>query len=668
MSGYYDKKFHDGDDGRQLVLTLPSGRRVMDYQVEMIANNEIYGLLPFRNMTADGKPRFFYDVSGLVAADEYMRDCGRSIRFLAGLLMEVSVAIGGLDKFLLEEKCLLLHASMIFIDPSRQSAKLVYLPAEPPEDRLAPFSELVMDLIAVFSPDDATGKLFCRKIIEEVKRAGFKYDAFTDFLMDILCFSDDAQHRGAGGYEQATAQRGGSYGIGAGSGLAGAKDGAKAGLKSGASTGAAGAAGAAAAFGGFARQVGTRFGGLAVKPAANGGRVLLPVLCAIVVAVVYFGAMTYIPRDLADGAVYRGAALISALGAELLLMRYFITCNGAGLEAGGSKKKRGGEFSEAVKAASAIYEANAAADAADGQDGNDDLWANSAKRAEQDEPEVAVDSPDERYVHIEEGDASQIDAGGALAMPIAASAAAIPYVSDAAPIDEASEVGDGACATSEIENDGNDGWPIYALDDQYHSGLEDGGSIGTPASTLLDEYLSKMQLEHCRDFIEMDDYPYADGFEDGSGVNHRSGFSDDGQANMYPPTEVLPFTKRVDATLTVRGAMREFGVTLIENEFTIGRRKEHSDLVLDNPAVGKAHAKLEKEDDLWYVRDMYSRNGTYLNNIKLDSGARKALHSTDMITVANVDMLFTPSAEQQQNAPQHNRRGHHIGSAAPRQT
>jgi len=108
----------------------------------------------------------------------------------------------------------------------------------------------------------------------------------------------------------------------------------------------------------------------------------------------------------------------------------------------------------------------------------------------------------------------------------------------------------------------------------------------------------------------------------------------------YPQTEVLSFVRRVDAKLLIKNNMREYGVKLSENEFVIGRKREFSDLVLDNPAVGKTHAKLVKKGDIWYLKDMHSKNGTYLNNIKLNFGGEKMLDNSDQITVANVDMLF----------------------------
>jgi pSer/pThr/pTyr-binding forkhead associated (FHA) protein len=106
-------------------------------------------------------------------------------------------------------------------------------------------------------------------------------------------------------------------------------------------------------------------------------------------------------------------------------------------------------------------------------------------------------------------------------------------------------------------------------------------------------------------------------------------------------TEILAPGRRAPARLLVKDdTMREYGVMLKNNEFVIGRLKEKSDLVLNNKAVGKIHAKLEHFDSSWVIRDMNSKNGTYINNIRLESGEDKALNNYDTITIANVDMVF----------------------------
>ena len=560
MSAYYSKGQTSGEGGRQLVLSLPSGRSVMDYQIEMIANNNIAGLLSFNYLTADGKPSFYYETNGLVPLSEYIRAYGQNIRFLAETLMEISVTIGSLDKFLLEEKCLLLEPDIIFIDPMRKGVNLVYLPVEPPEDRQALFSDLILDLVSGFRPEDATGKLYCRRIIEEVKKAGFRYEAFTDFLLDILCFSDGRQAGAAMVPSQSTAMYSGAGPAGAVEKRASAKQ----------------------LLGGFAERAKNILkapkdgddkkhdtDGAAAPEGDEKSNLLLPSLAATAIAVAYFCINTLIPYDLPDAVTYRGGMLVAALGGEALLLMKFITgavavvgaVGGGGAVAaggdrgvaGGSGGARGvagagtparkGKRSKAIRAASQIHSASISADGASGQSYPADIWADSVEKS--------GSVTDEEIVR---------------------------RVMD---IDETQFVG-GDMPGAELEN-----------------------------IPCMETY------------------------------NNRVGHSPHVTEDLL--TEVLSISKNSDATLLVKNTMREYGVTHSEDGFIIGRKKEYADLVLENPAIGKTHAKLVRKDDIWFLKDLYSKNGTFLNNIKLESGGEKIISNSDIITIVNIDILFTLS-------------------------
>ena len=114
MNSYYTSRLITSEGGKHLAVSLQSSKAVMDYQVEMIAANDVVGLLDFRYLTSDGKPCFFYDINGLMTLGEYIEAYGQSIRFLAETLMEISVTIGNLDNFYLRKSaCCLIQIRYI---------------------------------------------------------------------------------------------------------------------------------------------------------------------------------------------------------------------------------------------------------------------------------------------------------------------------------------------------------------------------------------------------------------------------------------------------------------------------------------------------------------------------------------------------------------------------
>ena len=66
-----------------------------------------------------------------------------------------------------------------------------------------------------------------------------------------------------------------------------------------------------------------------------------------------------------------------------------------------------------------------------------------------------------------------------------------------------------------------------------------------------------------------------------------------------------------------------------KNEIVIGRNAEN-DIVIENLAVSKKHARIVKQDGAYYVEDLNSTNGTYLNKIRI---TKKDLKNNDIIII-----------------------------------
>lgn len=81
-------------------------------------------------------------------------------------------------------------------------------------------------------------------------------------------------------------------------------------------------------------------------------------------------------------------------------------------------------------------------------------------------------------------------------------------------------------------------------------------------------------------------------------------------------------------------------ISLLEFPFFIGTLKTKVDCVIDNRAVSRFHAKLEKEEGHFYLIDLNSTNGTFLNGIRLIANQKKEIVIGDYITFANVVYQF----------------------------
>src|SRR4051812_32087008 len=54
------------------------------------------------------------------------------------------------------------------------------------------------------------------------------------------------------------------------------------------------------------------------------------------------------------------------------------------------------------------------------------------------------------------------------------------------------------------------------------------------------------------------------------------------------------------------------------------------EIVLDDASVSRRHAEVRAAETGWWVRDLESTNGTYVNGVRLGSGERQ-LHTRDIV-------------------------------------
>jgi hypothetical protein len=77
--------------------------------------------------------------------------------------------------------------------------------------------------------------------------------------------------------------------------------------------------------------------------------------------------------------------------------------------------------------------------------------------------------------------------------------------------------------------------------------------------------------------------------------------------------------------------------------FIIGRLKSQSDYISKNNAVGKLHAEIINRDDAYYLKDLNSRNGTYINGERIVSNVEYSIQNNDRVSFANSEYKFLRS-------------------------
>ena len=83
-----------------------------------------------------------------------------------------------------------------------------------------------------------------------------------------------------------------------------------------------------------------------------------------------------------------------------------------------------------------------------------------------------------------------------------------------------------------------------------------------------------------------------------------------------------------------------------KDEITIGRKPDN-DVVIDNPAVSSHHCKIVLVGDTYFVEDLNSTNGVFLNAKKI---VKSGLQNNDVIGIAKHALKFIDDREQDPDA------------------
>lgn len=74
--------------------------------------------------------------------------------------------------------------------------------------------------------------------------------------------------------------------------------------------------------------------------------------------------------------------------------------------------------------------------------------------------------------------------------------------------------------------------------------------------------------------------------------------------------------------------------------FSIGKKKEDADLVLENLSVSRIHARIIQEKTDVYLEDLNSTNGTYKNGLRMQPYEKRKLEEGDEIKCGAVILIF----------------------------
>lgn len=113
----------------------------------------------------------------------------------------------------------------------------------------------------------------------------------------------------------------------------------------------------------------------------------------------------------------------------------------------------------------------------------------------------------------------------------------------------------------------------------------------------------------------------------------------DQEITLYP-TEILNTAGEVKGILMYQGEGLLSDIKIHKEIFLIGKKKNEVDGYIDRKSVSRIHAKIEIEEDRYYIEDLNSTNGTYLNGERLEYRQKVILEPRDRITFGAEEYIF----------------------------
>ena len=77
-------------------------------------------------------------------------------------------------------------------------------------------------------------------------------------------------------------------------------------------------------------------------------------------------------------------------------------------------------------------------------------------------------------------------------------------------------------------------------------------------------------------------------------------------------------------------------ISLESPHLILGKSREKADVVLPDETVSRVHARIEQRSDGWYVSDLYSTNGTYLDERRIASGQAVPLKDGAVLRIGSL--------------------------------
>ena len=123
------------------------------------------------------------------------------------------------------------------------------------------------------------------------------------------------------------------------------------------------------------------------------------------------------------------------------------------------------------------------------------------------------------------------------------------------------------------------------------------------------------------------------------GERKKSQVSDDFDEEMG--TCILQQGKNIKIAVLVSLNPEEYvNILLYREETRIGKGGRQADVCIDRDVISRVHAKILRREEEYFLMDLDSTNGTYINGKRLGGDGMEKLQQGDRISFADLEYIF----------------------------
>jgi len=187
MTGYDFKTAYKSDaSGSYIVIEINgNSENIIRYQAEIVSNNQIHGILPFKLVQKNELIQLKYDITSLLRFKDFISKSNIANE-IPHILSGICNAVLESEGFLLDENCFVLQQEFIYINPASLEVYLVYIPIKRTDDISRSFKELISDIInETLECKQYKSQNYFKTITGFLQHDGFTILKFKELLQNV---------------------------------------------------------------------------------------------------------------------------------------------------------------------------------------------------------------------------------------------------------------------------------------------------------------------------------------------------------------------------------------------------------------------------------------------------------------------------------------------------